>query len=200
MALSTITKDTSDLHTYFSIEEFCKLANRPRKTMLRRIQYKDKELEKCAISICNKSDVETIFWIDYIAYTSDDKICIKFNDSLKKYLLFNDIEACIGRGYTKLPLKIMFKFKKFYSLRLYELFKQYRFIGKRKLFFHDLKPMLGYNKSSNEFNRNIIIPAINEINTYSDILVEPEPIKHNVTGKYLGMNFIFKTNTNNFIK
>ena len=85
-----------------------------------------------------------------------------------------------------------------YSLRVYELLKQYDSIGKRTLWFEELKKMFELENEYPEFSnfyRRVIEPSIEEINKYTDIFVnEVEKIKQGK--KVVAMIFEFKRNKN----
>jgi plasmid replication initiation protein len=68
-----------------------------------------------------------------------------------------------------------------YSVRIYELLKQYEYIGERALVIEEIKKMLGIEKEYPlyaNFYQKVIKPSLVEINKHTDLEVgEPEKIK-----------------------
>ncbi|BDD07461.1 replication initiation protein [Aureibacter tunicatorum] len=101
-------------------------------------------------------------------------ISIKFSDDVREFLL--DLKD----NYTSYVLNSVYNFKNPYSLRIYELCKQYLKIGKREISVDKLKFLLSienkHNRWSN-FKQNVIDKSCNEINEFSDILISFDEIK-----------------------
>lgn len=100
---------------------------------------------------------------------------LKINPELKPYLLN------IKDNYTRYQIKNILELKSIYSIRLYELLKQYLPIGKRTFDVTDLRKKLnlenGEYERFSDFNRYIIAKASNEINEKTDIEVSYSNVK-----------------------
>lgn len=110
--------------------------------------------------------------------------CI-YDDSNKSVkLTFNSdmiLDLLVFKGkYVALFFDMSQNIRSKYAFRLYEILKNYSYLGKYKVTIDDLKFMLaieGAYKNYAEFNRNVIKPNLEVINTYSDIKVECNPIR-----------------------
>jgi plasmid replication initiation protein len=88
-----------------------------------------------------------------------------------------------------------------YSVRIYELLKQYERIGKRKISIEQMKQMFElvdeYPLFAN-FHQKVINPAIKEINKYTDLQVDtPQKIKEG--RKVVALLFTFRKKEDSFI-
>lgn len=83
--------------------------------------------------------------------------------------------------FTSFPLEYILPMKKEYGIRLYELLKSlYPKKLKYTITIEELRKRLGCEKcypAYKDFRINVIEPAIEEINAYTDIIVKAEPIK-----------------------
>ena len=116
-----------------------------------------------------KTDI-LLSWIQKarIEYLSTE-VVIKLDEDLKPYLLQ------LSEKYTMYEFYNILAMKSKYSIRLYELLKSYANLGSIKISINDLKKMLHCEDKYeiyNNFKKRIIIPAVNEINTYTDLQVE----------------------------
>jgi plasmid replication initiation protein len=88
----------------------------------------------------------------------------------------------VYKQYTKLVMEILFKLDTRYSMRIYDLMKQYQSVGHRTITVEKLKAIfeLGDKPSYHRFNNlnyKIISPSIDEINRKTDIHVSYEKVK-----------------------
>lgn len=89
--------------------------------------------------------------------------------------------------FTQYQLNHISGFSSVHTIRLYELFTQYKRLGDRYISVEDLKKWLQledkYDRYNN-LNQWVLLPALSEINEKSDLFVEYEPIKkgRKVTG------------------
>ncbi|BDD07541.1 replication initiation protein [Aureibacter tunicatorum] len=139
-------------------------------SQLRSVKEQIKPLTNTSISL--KDELDEWESINFIAVAKkqrgQNKVTIKFSAEISPYLL--DLKA----NYTQYLLSNVYKFKSKYSIRLYELCKQYEKIGKRELDLLFLKELLNieniktYNVYS-QMKRTVITPAVHEINEFSDL-------------------------------
>jgi len=115
-----------------------------------------------------------ISWFSSIRYNSKTgTIELQFDPNLKPYLL--QLKA----NFTAYNLKSVLPMRSGYSIRLYELLKQYEKIGHRVFNVDDLRDLLKVPQSYTwkDFNRRVLETGQRDINDHSDILVDYEPIK-----------------------
>ena len=96
--------------------------------------------------------------------------------------------------FTMYELSNALRLRSIYSLRMYELLKQYQKVGWRKLTIEEMREMfqLELNEYSryNDFKRKVIIQAQKEINEKTDISFDYEEIK--TSRKVTAIRFIIK--------
>lgn len=142
----------------------------------RTVKKKCEDLASKTITINNgtqkKPDWLIFNWFNYIRYESGKGVVsMKFHEKLEPYLLN------IQEAYTKYRLGYVMNFKCEHTFRIYELLKEYEKIGERTLPVEELKLMMFSEKGStyskySHFKARVILPAIREINKYSDLEVE----------------------------
>lgn len=112
----------------------------------------------------------TVSWIDKATiYKKSGKIKIRLDEDMKPYLLM------LSKNYTMYPLHNIIKMKTKYGIMLYELLKSAYFKGSVIEFeIQELKESLdcvSYENFSN-FRKKVILPAIEDINTYTELKVD----------------------------
>ena len=118
----------------------------------------------------------SINWTSKVTYKKKlGKVILRFGYDIIPYL------SEISGRYTKYELHNVTRFKSSYSIRLYEMFKQWNESGKRKIEITELKKQLQVEENYPamcDFKKRVIDVAIKEINDYSDIYVnKPTQIK-----------------------
>lgn len=139
-------------------------------------------------SLSNRKKTLVTHWFSSVTYNEDGTIKISFDTELLPYLLQ------LRTNFTTYTLDNILPMKKKYSIRFYELLKQYQKIGKRNFTISELREILNceneYLKFA-EFERRIIVPGVKEINDHSDIYVEYKKLK---TGRIITeIEFIIKS-------
>lgn len=120
------------------------------------------------------------------------ELLLRFDPAMSDFLLQ------IKERFTCYNLKYVSAFTKIYSLRLYELCKQYKKMGKRNIKIHDLLEYLDLEMENSyhiygNLHRHIIMPAIEEINQYTDIKVSFKEIKR--CRKVEAIEFVIENNS-----
>ena len=115
-------------------------------------------------------------WFSSVTFVKDDgNITIKFDDDLVPYLLK------LKNRFTRYELKNVLSMKSAYSIRLYELLKQYESIKKREINLDKLKECLGMEKDMYsrfyDLERRVLKVAKKEINKNTDLNIDYEKIK-----------------------
>ncbi|MGO1820404.1 MAG: replication initiation protein, partial [Senegalia sp. (in: firmicutes)] len=115
-------------------------------------------------------------WLSSIEYKKDKGIIeLEFSKKLIPYLLQ------LKKKFTRYKLENILYLKNKYSIRLYELLKQYENISKRTFTINELKEVLMIDSSSYKrfanLEQRILQPTLKEINELTDIRVNYEKIK-----------------------
>lgn len=114
-------------------------------------------------------------WIDTAKVNEDTReIEITLSESLKPYLI--DLK----QNFTKYELINVLCLRSKYSIRLYEIFKSYLWLGKWEVYLDDFRELIDVRdkyKDFTEFKRNVINPSIKEINKYTDLNIEMKTLK-----------------------
>lgn len=115
-------------------------------------------------------------WIASAEYIPEEAMIeFEFSQKLKPYLLQ------LKRAFTTYKLKNVIRLKSSYSIRIYELLKQYEKIGSRTIPLDELKKKLGVEqkyKKYNDFKRFVLTVAKSELPKKSDIDFDYREIRH----------------------
>lgn len=134
-----------------------------------------------------KPDVTIVTsWIASYKYPHDKGwIEFEFSTNLETELLQ------LKKQFTQYYLKNISKLKSQYSIRIYELLKQYLSVGERSESIADLRTMLGIEaneyKLYGDLKKRVLDPAHKEINQKTDINYDWKPIKE--ARKVIGIMF-----------
>lgn len=150
------------------------------------IQSVHKSAHKLMGNIITFDTPETVMTVSLLSSVETPKgkgfVKMTFHPFLKPYLLQIKGDET---PYTKYRLENVLKLKGMYSIRLYELLKQYQKMRRREFKLDEFKKVMGiegkksYNSMPN-FELRIIKPAIAEINEHTDIYVTYSKVKEGV--------------------
>lgn len=132
-------------------------------------------------------------WLASSEYIGNGLIELEFSEKLIPYLLQ------LKSKFTRYQLKNIINLKNKYSLRIYELLKQYETIGKRKFNLDELKNILFIEGQYNriyDFKKHVLDKAKDEINIHTDIEVGYTQIK---TGRKI-TDILFEIDSKNEYK
>lgn len=132
---------------------------------------------------------EEFRWVQYRAQylKGEAKVEITFSDAIMPYL------TQLKGQFTKVVVKNLSSLSSTYSIRLYELLQQFRSTGDRTIALDDFRSMLDLDDKYADFkilNRDLIKPAIAELNEKSDLTVAVETVKKG--RKVTALRFRFK--------
>jgi len=141
-----------------------------------------KHLKRSCRSLMSKVfEIETdtgwliMSWFSSIEYKSNSGLIeCSFDPKLKPYLLQ------IKDNFTAYTLASVLPMKSSYSIRIYELLKQYENIGSRVFNLDELQDLLKVPVSYRvwrDFVKRVLEPAKKEINQHSDIKISYDPVK-----------------------
>jgi plasmid replication initiation protein len=161
----------------FSIKDFCQLFKIQHDGMYSYIKQTCDKLLKRTITInLDKNRWEKFTWLYKIKYDFG-KIILQFHPELEPYLLYFKK----NNRYTKYLLENIIDMNSKYSIRIYELVKQYEKIGTRIFEIHELRRYLGIDekkyKQFSDFRKKVLLPSKNEINGLTDIDISFEEIR-----------------------
>lgn len=174
---SHIEPEDEDFKTYtLSIKEFNEtlgLKGSAKYTELRQITF---GLMKKGFEVHIENKVIQVSWLSYVAYnTNQGTVDLRFDAFLKPYFLQ------IAEQFTSYRLENILKLQSSYSIRIYELLKQYETIGYRTFDVEELKQKLQvqktYDKYAN-FKQRVLHKAQEELQDKTDISFQIEEIKN----------------------
>lgn len=112
-------------------------------------------------------------WVASSEYLGDGIIELEFSEKLIPYLLK------LKTKFTRYQLKNILHLKNKYSIRLYELLKQYENLEKRTFSLDELKGILMIDNMYSDFrnlSQFVLKPSMSEINKHTDLVINYEKI------------------------
>lgn len=174
--ISKIQPDDTELKTIdFKLIEFCKICgiNYNSGTNYKQIKDAIKKLADKSVWVKTENGAETLVrWIEK-PIINNGTVKLKIDDDMKPFLIN------LKQQFTQFELYNVLPMKGKYSMRLYELFKSFQKLTSCSFKVDDLKQNLlceNYKRYP-DFKRKVIVPAIEEINTVTDISVSFIEIK-----------------------
>jgi plasmid replication initiation protein len=176
MLASRIQPNDTEFKTYtLSVNEFVKMLGLSTKSKYREVRDVTIGLMKKAFEIRIKNKVIQVSWLSYVAYNENEgTVDLRFDPFLKPYLLQ------LKSHFTSYRLDNIVKLKSAYSIRLYELLKQYERIKERIFTVDELRTMLDINDIYpiyGNFKQRVLSVAKKELKDKTDIYFEIEEIK-----------------------
>ena len=145
------------------------------------------------IKLDNSKEKELITgWLSSIEYKGDGIIELEFSKKLVPYLIQ------LQKLFTKYELRNVLYLKSKYSIRIYELLKQYESIGKREFEIEEFKKIIGCHENKYtriyDFEKYVLKFSQEEICKLTDICFEYEKIK--IGRKVISIKFLIKSKVN----
>lgn len=142
-----------------------------------------------SIILRGKSKVDEFRWIQRRAryLTGEGKVEITFSDAVIPYL------TQLTEQFTRIVMSDVSGMSSVYSIRLYELLQQFRSTGDRVFQLDDFRRVMCVEGKFLEFkvlNRDLLKPAIAEINAMTDLAVIVDMIR--TARKITALHFRFK--------
>lgn len=166
-----------DLCRYtLKISDFMELAGIKGKSAYKRIRRISKHLMQKVFEIKRPKSILQLAWFASAEYSEGEGIVeIEISKKLKPYLLE------LKRYFTQYELSNVIKMKSFYSIRIYELLKQYESIAVRVFELDRLRDILGIKpdkyKLYGHFKAKVLLVAQQEIGEKTDLNFDFEEIK-----------------------
>jgi plasmid replication initiation protein len=159
-----------------NIKEFAKLLGLKNKNFYSEINALTSDLRNRELVLSSKQSFLRISWLSSVEYfkgTGVIELC--FDPKLKPYLLQ------LKKRFTTYRLKEVIQLKSSFSIRIYELLKQYEKIGERIFLLETLKASLGIDPSKyslyGDFKKRVLLVAQSEVAEKTDISFKFKEIK-----------------------
>jgi plasmid replication initiation protein len=193
LVASMIKPNDEDFQTYcIEIKNFMKLVGVSGHSKYEEIKEITKKLRERTLIIKNliENTVTQVGWVSSFKYFNrEGYIQIRLDPELKPYFLK------LKRHFTQYQLQNVIRLKSAYSIRLYELFKQYEKIGERYFELSDLKKILGIGADKyrlyGDFKRKILNRAKKELSKQTDLKFTFSEKKKG--RKVIGVHFFIKS-------
>ncbi|MGY0160762.1 replication initiation protein [Edwardsiella tarda] len=142
-----------------------------------------------SVIIRDENKREEFRWVQYRGQylKGEARVEITFSDAIMPYL------TQLKGQFTRVVVKNVSSLSSTYSIRIYELLQQFRSTGDRTIALDDFRSMLDLDDKYADFkilNRDLIKPAIAELNEKSDLTVAIETVKKG--RKVTALRFRFK--------
>lgn len=193
--LMQISPDDEDFKQHkMGIKEFAKMIGAEVDNQYSKLRVVTKRLMQRAIEIYDPEKKEwlQVSWLSSIKYQSTKgSVLLRFDPELKPYLLK------LKGHFTKLEVTDLLQLKSIYSIKIFELLKQYEAIGKRTISVDDLRAYCGIQKGKyrnyNAIKLYVIERAAAEINAKTEYEIDYKEIKE--SRKIVDLEWIIKKKT-----
>lgn len=140
------------------------------------LRLKEKNLKIIFFNEEGKKAILNVNWLSSTLYVDGSGVInLRFDPSLTPFFLQ------LKRSYTKYRLKNIVQLKSQFSIRLYELLKQYEKIGQRSFSVAELRSTLGIAESQyrqyTDFRKRVLLVAQGELTEKTDVSFKFEEIR-----------------------
>lgn len=176
---SMITKNDEDFKMYeFKISELIELFEVKDQSKYKEIPKQTRELMGNILTFKTDKKIIQVPFLNYCEYELGEGILkVQFHPYLKPFYLYLSKE----NPYTKYELKNILPLKSVYSIRIYELLKQFEKIGTRTIEISQLRNIFQIKPTEytryNDFKRFVLLQAQKEVPLKTDISFEFDEIK-----------------------
>lgn len=188
---SKIRPDDEDFKEYsISVKEFAQMIGVSLNGRYEDVKDITKKLIGRVFTIYEPTGPLQLAWLSSAKYLEGEgTVSLRFDPGLKPYLL--QLKDC----FTKFSLTLALRLKSSFSIRIYELLKQYESIGVRTFLLSELKETLGISgdqyKLYGHFKAKVLQVAYEELAAKTDLAFDYEEIK---VGRGVGkIRFIIKS-------
>jgi plasmid replication initiation protein len=176
--IAKIQPDDEDFKPYqISIGELAEFMGISKNSMYQECQKITKRLLERVVEINEATGLLQIGWVSSAKYI-DGKgmVNLAFDPLLKPYLLQ------LKGNFTSSKFELMMSFKSQYTVRIYNLIKQYELLKVRELELELLRNILGIEKAQyslySNFKKDILESTKKELNEKADVYFEYDEIKY----------------------
>ena len=169
LLVTQIHPDDEEFKPYrFKVAELAALIETRNNKAYREVQELTLSLIKKGLQIREPNKLVQMSWLSSATYyEGKGTVELKFAPEMKPYLLR------LQERFTSYKLANVVKLRSRYSVRLYELLKQYESLGKRSFELVDLRRILGLSDSEfvlwNDFKRFVLERALRELPKKTDL-------------------------------
>jgi len=173
---SMIGPDDDEFKTYsLRVADFAALVGVERKDYHAAVKEIAESLMSRPFTLIEGGDSVTMTWFSSVRYkTGRGVVEIRFDPSMKPYLLQ------LKERFTKYELGNVLRLKKTYSIRMYELCKQYQSLGRRSFTIDQLREILcldsGYSLYG-DIKRRVLLDSQKELAEKTDISFDFSEVK-----------------------
>ncbi len=188
---SMIGQDDAEFKPYtLRVADFAELVGIGRKDYHAAVKETAESLMSRPFTLMENGESVTMTWFSSVRYKIGRGVVeIRFDPSMKPYLLQ------LKERFTKYELGNVLRLKKTYSIRMYELCKQYQSLGHRRFDIDQLREILcldaGYSLYGNIKNR-VLLDSQKELAEKTDISFDFEEIKEG--RKVVAVEITIRTN------
>jgi plasmid replication initiation protein len=174
--ISKIEKGDSDFMSYrFTVKEFADLLGLKTGNLYSRVREVVTGLLGKTIVIAESDGDLHVNWLSAVKYyEGQGKVDLSFDPHLKPYLL------SLQKNFTRYQLKNVIRLRSVYSVRIYELLKQYQGVGSRVVSLDDLRGILSISENVYplyaNFRQKVLEKAKKDL-VETDLAFEYKPVK-----------------------
>lgn len=175
--IARIQPDDEDFKEYrIDVKEFSDFLGIDRNSVYREFHKIQKSIVSRVLVFYEDDGPLVVGWVSSAKYLKNEgAVLLTFDPKLKPYLLQ------LKGNFTSSKLDMLLSFKSQYTMRLYNLLKQYEALSAREIDLKILREMLGikeqYDLYSN-FKNRILEPVKKELEQKSDIYFEYDEVKY----------------------
>lgn len=193
--LTHIHPDDEDFKDHkMDIKEFSKMIGIEADNQYSKLRSVTKHLMQRVLEIYEPNEQEwlQVSWLSSARYQKKKGyVLLRFDPALKPYLLQ------LKSHFTKLEVTDLLQLKSIYSIKIYELLKQYETIGKREISIDDLRLYCGIKtgeyRNYNAIKLYVIERAAAEINAKTEYEIDYQEIKE--SRKIIAIEWVIKKRT-----
>lgn len=188
LMVSKIKPDDRDFHVYeIAVRDFNRIVGIKSEAGYQRTKELTKKLLERSLQINKDNSILQVSWLSSAEYFEDKGyVELSFDPKLKPYLLQ------LKEFFTRYRLQHVIHLKSSYSIKLYELLKQYENIGRRKFTLDELRYKFGLRSDEYplyaNFKQKILSRAQTELNEATDLSIST--IEQKQSRKISGITFM----------
>ena len=192
LMVSKIKPNDHNFHVYqIAIKDFNRIVGIIGEASYQRTKELTKKLLERSLQIINDNSTLQVSWLSSAEYfEGKGYVELSFDPKLKPYLLQ------LKEFFTRYRLQNVIRLKSNYSIKLYELLKQYENIGRRKIGLDELRHKFGLKPDEYplyaNFKQKILTRVQTELNAYTDLSFSTIEQKHG--RKVIGIVFVISKN------
>jgi len=177
MAISLLSPEDEDIPTVkIRIKDLIEVLELDSHSFYNELKKTLKRLLSRVLEIQEENGYTLLHWVEVAKYLEGEgTVELKISKELKPYLLK------LREKFTTYYLKAVIGLRSSYSVRLYELLKQYQDIGRRRFSIEELRSILKIEPDEytryNDFKRFVILQAQRELKEKTDIYFDFREIK-----------------------